>query len=151
MKLHFLLTASICFFVGTLSVVSASEAAFTGALARAAQKALNTSNATISVSAVTDFAWDTCFIFKPYTQLAEIDKQLGFKWADTQKTAIESSDSVYLLVFVQGRKVVRHIDVSRKTVEFEGLNLTNKFLYSDCAFGVTSNGEGRLLLIPKGK
>src|SRR3982751_5557387 len=51
-------------------------------------------------------AWDRMFVFDCYSSQAEVEKALGFKWAEFSQTTIASSDGVVLVTFIQNGKVV---------------------------------------------
>ncbi|WCJ60942.1 hypothetical protein NXS98_07435 [Fontisphaera persica] len=120
-----------------------SESGLVRALERWAQAATATTNSTVAISAVTDFAWDKLFIFGPYTPVDRIHAQLGFKWAEAEKTHIDSSDTFYLLVFVKSSNVVRHVKLPRTVGDFQGLESQNVFAHGSDTFKVLSTDAGK--------
>jgi hypothetical protein len=120
-----------------------SESGFAGAIERSARAAAATTNPTVTISAVTDFAWDKLFIFGPYTPVDRIHAQLGFKWSEAEKTHIDSSDTFYLLVFVKSSNVVRHVKLPRTVGDFQGLESQNVFAHGSDTFNVLSTGAGK--------
>lgn len=71
-----------------------------------------------SAGSLTDFAWDRLYVFRPHTGLGDIDSAMGFEWPRDSRTGIGTSDSIDLLVFVKGKKVVRYVDFNRSKGEF---------------------------------
>jgi hypothetical protein len=120
-----------------------SDSGFVKALEQSARAATATTNPIVTVSAVTNFAWDKLFIYGPYTPVDRIHAQLGFKWSEAQKTHIDSSDTFYLLVFVKSSNVVRHVKLPRTVGEFQGLESKNEFAYGSDTFKVLSTGAGK--------
>ena len=120
-----------------------SERGFVKAIEQSAGAATATTNPVVTVSAMTDFAWDKLFIFGPYTPVDRIHTQLGFKWSEAPKTHIDSSDTFYLLVFVKSSNVVRHVKLPRTVGDFQGLESQNVFAHGSDTFKVLSNGEGK--------
>jgi hypothetical protein len=60
------------------------------------------------------FAWDRMYVFGCYSSRASVEGALGFSWPDFNKTTIESSDSVVLVVFVKNGKVISWYEQPRK-------------------------------------
>ena len=119
-----------------------SESGVVRAIERSARAATATTNPIVAVSAVTDFAWDKLFIFGPYTPVEKIHAQLGLKWSEAEKTHIDSSDTFYLLVFVKGSNVVRHVKLPRTVGDFQGLETQNAFAHGSDTFKVVSTSAG---------
>lgn len=70
------------------------------------------SNAQLDVSSLTDFEWDSLYVFTPYTTREAIDSALGFPWNHDAVARIEMLDSFNLLVFVHDQQVVRFVEQS---------------------------------------
>ena len=90
------------------------------------------------------------FIFEPYTSLDEIHVQLGYNWREAQTTNIDSSETIYLLVFVKNHKVVRYYKWPRTISDFQILEGRNMFSPGDL-FEVKLLGSAdakRLNIIP---
>lgn len=68
------------------------------------------------------FTWDRMHVFGCYSSRESVEKALGFPWSDFSKSAIESSDSVVLVVFVQNGKVVGWYEQPR-TIELVPLQV----------------------------
>jgi hypothetical protein len=137
------ITVSATVFAFGLFACAKSESGFVRAIERSAQAATATTNPTVAISAVTDFAWEKLFIFGPYTPVNRIHAQLGFKWSEAEKTHIDSSDAFYLLVFVKGSNVVRHVKLPRTVGDFQGLESQNVFAHGSDTFKVLSTDAGK--------
>jgi hypothetical protein len=147
----FLLAAAIMTF--GLFACAKSGGGFVTALERSASTAKDTDNPTVTISSVTDFEWDTLFIFPPFTPVDRIHAQLGYKWSDAAKTHIDASDGFHLLVFVKSGTVVHHFKVSRQ-IDFQNLEVGNVFSPRDDVFEIKAAGAGetkRLNFVPKRK
>ena len=121
------------------------------AIDHSARAATESTNPVVVISDLTDFAWDTLFIFGPYTPVARIHEQLGYKWSDAEKTHIDMSDTFTLLVFVKSSNVVRHVKLPRSVGDFHGLESQNVFRRGSDRFKVSGKGSAllarRLLLV----
>jgi hypothetical protein len=109
---------------------------------------------TVSVSSVTDFEWDRLFIFSPYTPVERIHAQLGYEWAEADKTGIQSSDTFFLLVFTKDGKVTSFFKFPRGIGDFKNLESGNVYSHEDDTFEIKSDEKGhadRLVLVPKHK
>jgi hypothetical protein len=79
----------------------------------------------IDFNKVTNFKWDKLYIFTPYTPDEEITKQLGFKWKYSNKTSIDYLDSINLLIFANGDRVVQYLELSRQYGDFDFIEKNN--------------------------
>jgi hypothetical protein len=79
------------------------------------------------------------FVFGPYSTQAEVDKALGFGWPGFRHTTIRSSDSVCLVVFVQGNKVVGWYEQPR-TIELAWLANGQGYRRSEAKFAIDRSG-----------
>lgn len=125
-----------------LSACAKSESGFIKAIERSAQIASASTNPVVTVSALTDFQWDKLFVFGPYTPIQKIHAQLGFTWAEAEKTHIDSSDAFYLLVFVKDGKVARHFKLPRTIGDFQTSETTDVFTPGNDTFEVKSVNAG---------
>jgi len=137
----------------TLLVWTQSRSSFVKAFQRAAEAALHSNERIVDISAVTDFEWDTMYVFGPYTPVETIDSQLGFDWPGAEKTHIYSSDTFYLLVFVKNQKVVKYFKVPRTIGDFQDFEAGNMFPRGGDLFEVSLASSGttsnRMLFTPK--
>lgn len=86
-------------------------------------------------------------VFGCYSSRESVEKALGFPWSDFSKSAIESSDSVVLVVFVQNRKVVGWYEQPR-TIELGGLANERGYARSEADFEI-DRAAGRVELKPR--
>jgi hypothetical protein len=108
-------------------------------------------------SRVADFAkavpieWDTLFMFAPYTDRQRIEEQLGFRWPEAERAAIQSNDMFWLFVFVKDHGVVTWVDFVR--ADGDPINLANpgqswsmQFARHEANFRIRADQQGRRLL-----
>lgn len=93
---------------------------------------------------ITKFSWDRVFFFEPYTHPSSIDDVLGFFWLESRFTTIESNDGITLIVFVDNRHVVQHLEFPRNLGDFASLN--NKTGYSPESAKFVLNQNGQVIL-----
>ena len=70
----------------------------------------------IDIHSLTDFTWDTAFIFQPYTDQEWINEQLSVRFKDPCN--IDIRDDIYLLVFLNEDKVVQYAEINRQQSDF---------------------------------
>ncbi len=73
------------------------------------------SQSEIRVNSLTNFEWEKAFLFTPYSSQNSIEQQLGFYFKDSSN--IEIRDDIYLMVFVNGSKVVQYVELDRRMGE----------------------------------
>lgn len=73
----------------------------------------------IHLQNLTNFEWDTLYIFGPYTPKEVINEKLGFTWFDVRAASIEYRDDIHLLVFVKGHDVVQYLEYPRNHGDFD--------------------------------
>lgn len=92
-----------------------------------AEACVKNGGSAISFSALTQFEWDKALIFGPYTSVKTINSQLGYEWPEAEKSGIQSSEGLYLIVFVKDQRVIRHFKFRRIFGDFCDLNSGNVF------------------------
>ncbi|SDN94809.1 hypothetical protein [Bacillus sp. OK048] len=70
----------------------------------------------ISIKSLTTFDWDKAFLFSPYSTQEGIEEQLGTDFKDPSN--INTRDDIYLLVFLNGGKVVQYVEIKRQGSDF---------------------------------
>lgn len=78
---------------------------------------LNEGKSEIDINEITGFSWGKAYVFTPYTTKEHMAKKLGFNWENS--IGIDYRDDINLIVFVQGKKVVKYIELSRKYGDFD--------------------------------
>jgi hypothetical protein len=76
----------------------------------------NDNNSEITVKPLTNFKWDKAFLFEPYSPQENIEEQLGVDFEDPSN--ISSRDDIYLLVFLDDKKVVQYAEIKRQKSGF---------------------------------
>ncbi|HUF64139.1 MAG TPA: hypothetical protein VMN36_18825 [Verrucomicrobiales bacterium] len=72
----------------------------------------------IELDAITAFRWTRVHLFGPYTSEEAVQQELGFRWQGFRRSAVGRSDSVVLVVFVEGERVVHWFDQARAEADF---------------------------------
>lgn len=70
----------------------------------------------IDLHSVTDFPWDTVYVFGPYSSKRDVVKIIGVPWNGS--TDVADDEGTHLLIFMQDGKVVRYTDLGRGTTDF---------------------------------
>jgi hypothetical protein len=96
----------------------------------------------IHVNDITTFAWDSLYIFKPYTPLDSINSTIGFEWSDLRTTRINTSDDFNLLIFIDNRVVVSFVRLPRNYGDFIRLKSNGPFVRSESSFVVKEEMYG---------
>jgi hypothetical protein len=108
-------------------------------------------------SRMADFAkavpveWETLFMFAPYTDRKRIEEQLGFRWPEADKAAIQDSDMFWLFVFVKDHRVVTWVDFVRAdgdpiNLGDAGRSWSMRFARNEAKFKVRADDQRRRLL-----
>lgn len=84
---------------------------------------LNEGQNEIDINEITGFSWEKSYVFSPYTTKEHMAKKLGFNWKNS--TGIDYRDDINLIVFVQSKKVVKYIELSRKYGDFDSEDIEN--------------------------
>lgn len=73
----------------------------------------------VDLAALTDFEWDTVFVFSPYATSDSICKSVGAQWPECARLAPRQvPESEFHLVFVSQGAFVRQVPHSRKNGDF---------------------------------
>jgi len=138
----------ICFVCAVLMIDSctSSKERFMSKLRSAIQDASKNNVSTFTMVSVTDFTWDTLFIFGPYTPVSEIEKALGFSWPLAKKSGIERNETFCLLVFLHKNKVVQYFEYPRRDGDFSSISSTNKITPNTAIFSA-ARGENNWLVV----
>jgi hypothetical protein len=70
----------------------------------------------IRLKSLTTFDWDKAFLFAPYSTRETMVDQLGTDFEDPSN--INTRDDIYLLVFVNGDKVIQYVEIERQGSDF---------------------------------
>ena len=95
----------------------------------------------LRVADATPFTWERLHVFPPYTPAEEISRDLGFAWPDAKRTRIEERDGVTLLVFVEERRVIEHLNFPRKRGDFSMIVKAGGFTPSEAVFAIQPEGR----------
>jgi hypothetical protein len=98
-------------------------------------------------AADSNFDWDHKFVFDCYTSRKTVEDALGFRWPDYERSAIQHSDGVVLIVFVRDDRVVHWYEQPR-WIELGGLACDEGYHRTNAKFQI-SRRDGRVQLIPE--
>jgi uncharacterized protein YxeA len=70
----------------------------------------------ISIKSLTTFDWDKAFLFASYSTQEGIEEQLGTDFENPSN--INTRDDIYILVFLNGDKVVQYVEIERQGSDF---------------------------------
>lgn len=76
----------------------------------------------IDLSKLGPTSWDRVCVLRPYSDNSYAEKVLGVKWNVWANSSIGTSDSINLLVFLQGNNVVAHTEHPRSLGDFSKLS-----------------------------
>jgi hypothetical protein len=77
----------------------------------------------IDLAEVGGSAWRRVCVLGPYSDNKSAEKTLGFQWdLEKQTSSIVSADSVSLLVFIEGKNVIAHVEHPRNLGDFAELS-----------------------------
>lgn len=120
---------------GTCAPRDASiEAALAGAVSRG-------SGTEVDLAVLASFPWERFYVFPPYSDTARIDSVLGFRWSGARRSSIPMSESVNLLVFVEGRRVVRALELPRSKGDFYQAFRPAGYRRTEARFRVREDGS----------
>lgn len=110
-------------------------------LAQAIQNSKVGESVPVDLSQITDFSWDTVYIFGPYTAPEQIDASLDQRWAGARLTEIETSDRISLLVFTQKGQVVQYFEFPRSEGDFASAASTTGYPIAEAQFIAAESGQ----------
>lgn len=112
-------------------------------------KALTTSNAkTIDLSQVGSTSWSRLCILTPYSTNRVAEDALGFEW-DAEKTNIELSEDVVLLVFASGDNVDTYVAYPREDGDFSPVGFESSCLSRNrTKFAREQDDDGWVTFVP---
>lgn len=73
-------------------------------------------NSVLDIKTLTTFDWDKAFLFTPYSSQEWIEEEIGTNFEDPSNLSMR--DDIYLLVFLQGDKVVQYVEMDRQGADF---------------------------------
>lgn len=99
----------------------------------------------VDARACTSFAWDTLYVFGPYTSAEEIEKTLGFSSGIAERAAPGMSDYANVLIFVRGQSVVAYWEIPRRW-DFDKSVLGRPIARDDAVFVPQAKDRGTYVL-----
>lgn len=118
---------------------------------REPQRALTMSVATgadsFDFATETPFAWDHMYVFGGYSSREKVEQDLGFAWPEYDDTSILWLDSVNLVVFTRGNRVI-HWFKQPRVIELGWLDNGSGYSRTEARFRITRE-DGRVSLEPR--
>ena len=90
----------------------------------------------IVLSEMAPFGWDRVCLFGPYTTAEEVVQITGTAKAARATHGIESSEGIDLLLFVEGDRIVREVELRRTYADFAPELLRKCYSRRDAIFAV---------------
>lgn len=107
----------IILFVVVLGGCSTNKVLLNTDLQESFNTIINDKNATIiDLNDITKFNWEKAYLFSPYTSKDSINKSLGLKFKSDSR--IDTSDDIYLIVFINKEKIVQYSEIDRHQLDF---------------------------------
>jgi hypothetical protein len=103
---------------------------------------VNGEDSVLNISKITSFEWDSLYIFKPYTPLDTIKKQIGFEWEGLESALVNQSDNFNLLLFIKAKQVVSFVQLPRNYGDFARITTSGPCVKSGSAFYVRKDFFG---------
>jgi hypothetical protein len=75
----------------------------------------------VDLESAVDGSWDRVCVLGPYSTDADAAEALGFSWPANTLTDIASDDGISLLIFAQGKSVVKFVEHPRNSGDFSNL------------------------------
>lgn len=97
----------------------------------------------VDFSQMTNFEWDTLYLFTPYTDTNKILKKYGVKKYNNELD-MQYNDGINIIAFVDSKKIVTYIKINRIDLDFEPIknNKTN----NDKSIFKINNNDGNYTL-----
>lgn len=95
----------------------------------------------IVLSEMAPFGWDRVCLFGPYTPAEEVVQTAGVSGAARATRGIESNDGIDLLLFVEGDRIVREVELRRTYADFAPELLRKCYSRRDAIFAVRVAAE----------
>ena len=103
----------------------------------------------VNLADVLPTPWDKVCILGPYSDNNATKKAIGFNWDVTTQSSIESNDHIALLLFIEGQKVVKAVEHSRRDGDFTNLSRQCFFRTHATFYHQTNPKKGWPGLFPK--
>jgi hypothetical protein len=101
----------------------------------------------VDLRAISDFSWDTLYIFTPYTPIETVRDALGFDWPKAAEIEINKRDDINLLVFVSRGEVVQFLEYPRSRGDFYKVREPYGLACDEAVFEVKEEDHGQPWLV----
>jgi len=101
----------------------------------------------IALKDFTAFAWTEVHIFSPYTPIEEISAATGSRWPLLASSRIETDDGITLLVFMDGDRLVRWVEIDRGIADYSDVAGGSPFTRETAVFYMPLEGAPDLVVL----
>jgi hypothetical protein len=102
-------------------------------------------NEQIDIANLTNFTWDSLYIFAPYSTPEQINHTLGFTWSEASPSAISLHDDISLLIFVNNGRVVEDVEFRRVGGDFAEAASSEPYTPDQASFAIDSSDGIKLM------
>jgi hypothetical protein len=95
----------------------------------------------VDFSKLGNVPWDRVYVFAPYTTVEQINSTIGIKWIGSNLTAIPSSDSINLMIFMSGQRVVQHLEFPAYNADFWRADNRLGYPFNEAKFARNAIGD----------
>jgi hypothetical protein len=103
----------------------------------------------IALTDFTDFKWTEVYIFSPYTPIEEIAAATGSRRPLLASNRIETDDGISLLVFMDGDRLVRWVEIDRAIADYSDVVGGSPFTPETAIFIMPVEGDSTMVVLQK--
>ncbi|HUF38636.1 MAG TPA: hypothetical protein VMN57_08945 [Anaerolineales bacterium] len=103
----------------------------------------------IALSEFTDFEWTEVHIFAPYTAIETVERETGTAWPRLASESIEKSDAITLLVFLDGNRLTRWVEMDRNIADYSDVAAESPYTPETAVFIMPVEGEAGIVVLQK--
>ena len=107
-------------------------------------------DSTIRLDAATPFAWDTVYLFGPYTPASIVRQRLADRISSRMAASMEMAEGEVLLVFVADGRIVASARMPRYAGDFTEVARAGPLTPEQAVFRVTGRGSWPYLVMATG-
>jgi hypothetical protein len=101
----------------------------------------------IALTDFTGFDWTEVHIFPPYSTIDRIEAEIGAGWPRFASDAIETDDSITLLVFMDGDRLVRWVEIERGIADYADVADGSPYTPATAVFIMPVEGEPDMVVL----
>jgi hypothetical protein len=101
----------------------------------------------IALTDFTGFDWTEVHIFPPYSTVDQIEVEIWTRWPRFASNAIETDDSITLLVFMDGDRLVRWVEIGRGIADYSDVAAGSPYTPETAVFIMPVDGQPDLVVL----